>query len=73
MVTKAPIFVVFFYRNVHVFHFFLYFLAYNKTKYLGHDLLQEIFEIIASREYSPPAIIRGNTCGMPVAMKRNVT
>ena len=43
---------------------------YNKTKYIGHNLLWEIFETIASLELSPPfgakieiialAIIQGN-------------
>ena len=35
MVTKAPVFLVFFYGNVHVFHFFfiVWYIKTNKTLY----------------------------------------
>ena len=51
MVTKARLF-FFTVFSMAVFMYFTFtFIAwYNKTKYLGQDLLREIFEIIASLE-----------------------
>ena len=57
MVTKAVFFTVFFYSNVQVVHF-SFIPWYNKTEYLGHDLLWEIFEIIASLKQSSPPLMQ---------------